>query len=39
MCDICRRIFNPTDEERKQLKESLKTLNDVPFEWEIIKNN
>ena len=31
MCDVCRRIFSPTEEEKQQLKENYET----DFTWEI----
>lgn len=39
MCDICRRIFNPTEEERQSLKEALEKFNSEFWTWEVIINH
>jgi hypothetical protein len=39
MCDICRRIFNPTEEERQSLKETLEKFNSEDWTWEVIINH
>ena len=37
MCDICHRIFNPTEEDKKRTKEALNIF-DNDFTWELIIN-
>lgn len=39
MCDICRRIFNPTEEERQSLKKALEKLDSEDWTWEVIINH
>lgn len=39
MCDICRRIFNPTEEERQLLKKTLEKFNSEDWTWELIINH
>jgi len=39
MCDICRRIFNPTEEERQSLKKTLEKFNSEDWTWELIINH
>lgn len=39
MCDICRRIFNPTEEERQSLKKTLEKINSEDWTWELIINH
>lgn len=38
ICGICRRIFNPTDEEREKDRLALKEINESIFEWKVIPN-
>lgn len=35
ICEMCRRWFNPTEEERKKDEEYIKNM-DWDFEWEVI---
>lgn len=39
MCDICRRIFNPTEEERQSLKKTLEKFDSEDWTWELIINH
>lgn len=39
MCDICRRIFNPTEEERQSLKKTLEKFDSEFWAWELIINH
>lgn len=39
MCDMCRRIFNPTEEERQSLKKTLEKFNSEFWTWELIINH
>ena len=39
MCDMCRRIFNPTEEERQSLKETLAKFDSEFWTWEVIINH
>lgn len=39
ICDICRRIFNPTEEERQSLKETLEKFDSEDWTWEVIINH
>lgn len=36
ICEQCRRIFNPTEEEKKQLAKAIEDIDDISFEWEVI---
>lgn len=36
VCEICRRIFNPTDKEREKDRLALKEINESIFTWEVI---
>lgn len=38
MCDLCRRLFNPSDKERVQAKKNVKEINELTddFYWEVI---
>jgi hypothetical protein len=39
MCDLCRRLFNPTDEEKEEAKKNLEELKKISlddFTWEVI---
>jgi hypothetical protein len=38
MCDMCRRIFNPTEEERQLTKKALDEFNSKDWTWEVIIN-
>lgn len=38
ICGICRRIFNPTDEEREEARLALKEIDESIFEWEVTTN-
>lgn len=37
ICEICRKIFNPTNEEIEEAKLILEEIDKSIFEWEIIK--
>lgn len=39
MCDICRRIFNPTEEERQSLKKAIEKFNSEDWTWELMINH
>ena len=39
ICDICRRIFNPTEEERQSLKKVLEKIDSEDWTWELIINH
>lgn len=39
ICDICRRIFNPTKEERQSLKKVLTEFDSRDWTWELITNH
>ena len=38
MCDVCRRLFNPSDKERVQTKKEVKEINELTddFYWDVI---
>jgi hypothetical protein len=39
MCDLCRRIFNPTKEEKEEARKRLNSINEIfpdDFTWELI---
>ena len=38
VCDMCRRLFNPTEKEREETKKNLELFDDFCMEWEIVKN-
>ena len=38
ICELCRRLFNPTKEELKNSKENKIANDDWIFEWEVIYN-
>ena len=38
ICGICRRIFNPTDEEREKDRLALEEIDKSIFEWEVNMN-
>lgn len=38
VCNVCRRIFNPTDEEREKDRLALEEIDKSIFEWEVILN-
>ena len=39
ICKVCRRLFNPTDEERENDRLALEEIDKSIFEWEVILNH
>lgn len=39
ICEVCRRLFNPTDEEREKDRLALEEIDKSIFEWEVILNH
>lgn len=39
ICEVCRRVFNPTDEEREKDRLALEEIDKSIFEWEVILNH
>lgn len=37
ICEVCRRVFNPTEEEKERL--ALEEIDNSIFEWEVILNH
>lgn len=38
ICEVCRRLFNPTDEEREKDRLALEEIDKSMFEWEVNMN-
>lgn len=38
ICKVCRRLFNPTDEEREKDRLALEEIDKSIFEWEVNMN-
>ena len=38
ICEVCRRLFNPTDEEREKDRLALEEIDKSIFEWEVNMN-
>lgn len=38
ICKVCRRLFNPTDEEREKDRLALEEIDKSMFEWEVNMN-
>ena len=38
ICKVCRRLFNPTDEEREKDRLALEEIDNSIFEWEVNMN-
>lgn len=38
ICEACRRLFNPTDEEREKARLALEEIDKSIFEWEVNMN-
>lgn len=38
ICEVCRRLFNPTDEEREKARLALEEIDKSMFEWEVNMN-
>ena len=39
VCEVCRRLFNPTEKEREKDRLALDEIDNSIFEWEIILNH
>ena len=38
ICEVCRRLFNPTDEEREKDRLALEEIDKSIFEWDVNMN-
>lgn len=38
ICEVCRKLFNPTDEEREKDRLALEEIDKSMFEWEVNMN-
>ena len=39
ICEVCRRVFNPTEEEKEKDRLALEEIDNSIFEWEVILNH
>lgn len=39
ICEVCRRLYSPTDEEREKDRLALEEIDKSIFEWEVILNH